>query len=401
MMAEPILRGGSDWVSTEEVAQLLGVKKNTVYAYVSRGLLTAHRYGRTSRFKLDEVRALVEERNPDGVSLLGSHAAVFSLEDDQIFYRGQEALSLLETHTFEGVAELLWDWKPSGPKPHWVLPDDDTVRLTAEYLAQLPEEALVIDRLKLAIATLAALDHPGPSYFTPEVVESSKRHLVAMVNVLPPVATPPSAGQRLASILWSRLSPLVAGPEETDLLDSALILTADHGLAGSTRVVRTAAALGATVRGVLSVGMDVGTNDIKGSSALIVEDMVRGLGQSRHSLRSLVETARLQRGLPGFGHDAHPNGDMRARWILDQLKGVTERSPRYRVVEQLTQVMSERGLPPPNIYLALAAVAYCYDMARGATEVMFAVGRSAGWVAHALEEYKRRGFAPPKLPPTD
>jgi citrate synthase len=57
--------------------------------------------------------------------------------------------------------------------------------------------------------------------------------------------------------------------------------------------------------------------------------------------------------------------------------------------------MTERGLPPPNLYFALASIVHCFDMKRGATETIFAVGRSAGWVAHALDEYVRNGRRTP------
>ncbi len=48
-----------------------------------------------------------------------------------------------------------------------------------------------------------------------------------------------------------------------------------------------------------------------------------------------------------------------------------------------------RSLPEPNIEFALAVLAAVAGMVRGAGEAIFAVSRTVGWVAHALEEYDR------------
>jgi citrate synthase len=59
------------------------------------------------------------------------------------------------------------------------------------------------------------------------------------------------------------------------------------------------------------------------------------------------------------------------------------------VVDALLAATRRRGLPPPNVDLALAALGHVAGMTRGAGEAVFAVGRTAGWLAHALEEYER------------
>jgi citrate synthase len=59
------------------------------------------------------------------------------------------------------------------------------------------------------------------------------------------------------------------------------------------------------------------------------------------------------------------------------------------VVDALLEAPTRRGLPEPNVDLALAALAHVTAMTRGAAEAIFAVARAAGWIAHALEEYER------------
>ena len=104
-----------------------------------------------------------------------------------------------------------------------------------------------------------------------------------------------------------------------------------------------------------------------------------------------VVGARLRRGerLRGFGHRLYPDGDPRAGVLLERLRAAAAGSPRLAAVEALLEAAARRGLPEPNVDLALAALAHVTAMTRGAAEAIFAAARTAGWIAHALEEYDR------------
>ena len=99
--------------------------------------------------------------------------------------------------------------------------------------------------------------------------------------------------------------------------------------------------------------------------------------------------ARLRRGerLRGFGHRLYPDGDPRAGFLLTRLRTAAAGSPRMAVVDALLEATSRRSLPEPTVDLALAALAHVTAMTRGAGEAVFAIARTAGWIAHALEEY--------------
>jgi hypothetical protein len=100
---------------------------------------------------------------------------------------------------------------------------------------------------------------------------------------------------------------------------------------------------------------------------------------------------RLRRGerLWGIGHPLYPDGDPRAVFLFERLHRAADGSSRLAVVDALLDATRRRGLPPPNVDLALAALAHVAGMTRGAGEAIFAVARVAGWLAHALEEYQR------------
>ena len=99
----------------------------------------------------------------------------------------------------------------------------------------------------------------------------------------------------------------------------------------------------------------------------------------------------LRRGekLPGFGHFVYTDGDPRANLLLQLIAEYAPGSPQLAVALAVTDEARRRALPEPNIEFALAVLAGVAGMIRGAGEAIFAVGRTAGWLAHALEEYER------------
>lgn len=387
--------GDDAWLTTGEVAERLGVQSATVYAYVSRGLLTSERVGRRSRFRLSEVDTLQARLDPGHGRSLSVAKRVFRLEDGQPFYREVPALELADTATFEQVVDLLWTGTlDAGQK--WPRPDASNLRIARQTLAALPTDTIISDRLKVAVATLEALGHEGSSFYAPDVAASGRRLLLSVVHTLPRidggagVASEASEPLGLAASLWPRLTAEPVDAERIALLDAALVLSAEHGMAPSTTVARTAASLGATIHGVVASGLGAGTGDVMGSSALIVEDVLRRLHRSPHAIRGIAEQARIQGRVAGFGHVAYPEGDVRSRYLLSRLAQITGDEPRFAEAISLARVMQERGLPPPTLYFALATVAHCFQMSHGSAEAMFFIGRSAGWIAHALDEYGRK-----------
>ncbi len=95
--------------------------------------------------------------------------------------------------------------------------------------------------------------------------------------------------------------------------------------------------------------------------------------------------------VPGFGHPLYPEGDPRASALLDLVRAADVDPARLAVVEAVEAVMTEGAPVPPNVDFGLAALAHVAGFDVGAGEAIFAVARSAGWIAHAIEEYAEPG----------
>jgi citrate synthase len=194
----------------------------------------------------------------------------------------------------------------------------------------------------------------------------------------------------IAARLWHGLSPLDPEPGLVGVVDAALVLLADHELAASTVAARVAASVRADPYAVASAGLAVVSGTLHGGASLGIEALLEEIDRADQAASAVVG-ARLRRGerLRGFGHRLYPDGDPRAGVLLARLRDAAGASPRLEAVEALLEAAGRRGLPDPNVDLALAALAHVAGMTRGAAEAIFATARTAGWIAHALEEYDR------------
>ena len=99
----------------------------------------------------------------------------------------------------------------------------------------------------------------------------------------------------------------------------------------------------------------------------------------------------LRRGerILGLADRAGGAGDPRAKALLDLVKKAAPRSARYAIADAVLAETRRRALPEPTIDFALATLVTVAGMISGAGEAIFAVARTAGWIAHALEESAR------------
>jgi citrate synthase len=135
------------------------------------------------------------------------------------------------------------------------------------------------------------------------------------------------------------------------------------------------------------VGLSALGGPLHAVAALAAEDMLAEVARSGAAPQVVGE--RLRRGdrVPGFGHRLHPDGDPRAAVLLSAVRDELGDSPGLAAADAVLRVASERGLPPPNVDFALAALTAAAGLERGAGEAIFGIARSAGWLAHAIEEY--------------
>ncbi len=189
-------------LTTKEAAELLGVKPETVYAYVSRGQLSSRRVpgGRGSTFDAEEVAALARRnrRESAGTSGSGGELSVRTrltlIESDRYYFRGVDAIELAARHTYEEVAEWLWTGRMR-PGVTFTAPDASVDRRPPRRRAPCPNTPRPTDRLRVAAIAAAAAD-PLRFDLSEDAVLGTARILIpTLVAALPRRATrPPRRG---------------------------------------------------------------------------------------------------------------------------------------------------------------------------------------------------------------
>lgn len=384
-------------LTADQVAARLGVKVETVYAYVSRGVLsrTLAEDGRTSRFDPSEVEDLARRGRPrrgagrPGVADVVLSTSLTSLAGDHLHYRGHDATELARATTFEAVAELLWTGALPNVAAWGARPD--SVALARAVTEPLPVSSPVADRLAVVTAAVACAEPLRVDLQTQAVVGHGRSLLTIFAEVLPRQGRDPAdrASRRrgLATTLWTRLSPLPATRARVRVLDAALVLLADHELATSTLAARIAASTAADPYAVVLAGLGAASGPRHGKAGLAVQQLLLDADHldapEQAVARSLAGGGRI----PGFGHPIYVDRDPRAECLLELLEPLLNRKTGA-IVHGVREVTAATTSAMVNIDFAIGALAYAARMPVGLTEAIFVVARTSGWIAHALEEYR-------------
>lgn len=382
-------------LTTREAAERLGVKPETVYAYVSRGQLTSRRTpgGRGSLFDAAEVDALARrtgrrDPSPSAAGELVFRTGITLIEPDRYFFRGVDAAELARRYGYEEVAEWIWTGELR-PGVRFTAPAESlgAARRTA---AALPRHSSSTDRLRAAVAAAAAAD-PLRFDLSPEGVLNSARGLLpTLVGALPTAGEADGetgAGASLARRLWPKLSDRPADAASLAVLDTALGLLADHDLAASTLAARVAASTHAHPYAVVSAGLGALEGPLHGAASGSAHRMLAEVVGRGGAAPVVAEHLRAGRRVPGLGHRLYTGEDPRASVLFALLDEVPRAAPAMAAARDVVATTARHTPLHANVDLALAVLSVTCGMPAEAGETVFAVSRAAGWIAHAMEEY--------------
>ena len=275
----------------------------------------------------------------------------------------------------------------------------------------LDETSSPLSALSLLLGGLGARDS-GRFDSSPQSVLQRARTLV--LRMAASLALPRAAERAPAALAAPGVAAAVAmaarGSRDPDLvrvIDQALVLVADHELNVSAFAARVAASAGADLYASLAAALAALSGPKHGGFVERVEALVAETGSAGRARQVVHERARRGELIPGFGHPLYPQGDPRAEPLLEAARTLSAGNPAVRTLFALIEAMRESGRPAPTIDAGLVAVSTALGMPRGFGVALFAVGRTAGWVAHVLEQYEA-GFlirpralfrAPTPVPP--
>jgi citrate synthase len=377
-------------------AEELGISLATLYAYVSRGMIRSEAAGgRSRRYRVEDVRRLKERkerrRDPDRVVEGALHwgtpvmeSAITLITDDGVYYRGRDVVALAARSTIEEVAALIWTGDASrGDELFPSEPPGLPSRIRAALGGGLPP----IEAFQVLLAWAGAEDPAAYDLRPAAVARTGARILRLMANV---VAGEEARG--IAETLARGWRP--DDPETRALLDSALVLCADHELPVSTFVARCVASSEATPYAVVVAGLSAMGGVRHGGQVELVEDFLQeaeDIGDARAAI-----SGRLRRGerIPGFGHSLYPGGDPRGAELLRLTSAAYSDSSAgsLSVAGEVLDLIGER----PTVDFGLVTLARALGLPPGAAVTLFALGRTVGWIGHAIEQYEGGSLIRPR-----
>jgi citrate synthase len=387
----------ANFMTASEAAAALGISLPTLYAYVSRGMLSsaADSHGKHRLYDAAEVRRLARRKEDGkragkvaqkvldwGVPVLES--SITLVAKGRLLYRGHDAMALAQTATLEDIAALLWECSvrrianapalPLAPAQWaaWLKLWSDSTPLD-RALVLLPAAAAHLPRV-WALGRDAQLD---------TACAVMRLLPAAMISAAP--SNEPLHRQLAAA--WN-----VRNRQQIGLLRAALVACADHELNASTFTVRCITSTGTHLFGAVAGGLAALAGPKHGGEttriAALLDEAARADDLDRYLANRLAlhEQGSYGPGLSGFGHPLYPDGDPRARLLLAMLADCApSRSPLGEVM-RLARAVSDTTGAEPTVDYALAALERVLGLPAGAAFTLFAVGRVVGWIAHAMEQ---------------
>lgn len=373
------------WIEAPDAIGLLGVNRATLYAYVSRGLIRSEPLAgatRRRRYALDDIERLLararERRNPGKAVEQAMHLGMPVLEssitlvaNDKVYYRGQDVSLLATTRSISQVGALLW------MGTH-----------TNEALAAPPRHLMPVPRPKAAMSFVAAGQATLAFAAADDTLSYDLRpHAVAQTGwrILWQLAGVAAGPGKQHETIDTTLAGRWGVPRSADLIRAALILCADHELNVSTFTVRCVASAGSSPYNVVIAGLAALEGSKHGGTTARIEAAWDSLRGTRDLTGALAERLRRDERIDGFGHPLYPRGDPRAQVLLDLLPRGRPAMFAHELARAAHAVLGEA----PTIDFALVAAARAMGLPSGTALKLFAIGRTLGWIAHAIEEYEK------------
>ena len=364
------------WMTAEAALALLGTRPQTLYANVSRGRIAARPDPddpRRSLYRQEDVERLAARhrgRRPAKMVAAESIAwgepvletAISTVANGRLLYRGQDAAALSATATLGGVARLLWS---AGGE----------IDFAGRARALAPGMAAAYR----AVAELAATDMPLAGRNRAMLLGDAARTVSFLAGALAAPGNAP-VHERLAR-QWVRL-------EAAEAIRTALVLLAEHELNASTFAARVTASTGAPLSAAVLAGLAALSGPLHGNASQSMTGLVATARQDGPEA-AVREYLRQGRALPCFGHRLYADGDIRAQALM-RCFAVP------RLFAELASIGSSLSGEQPNIDFALVAMTAAFDLPNDAPLQIFALARSVGWIAHALEQVETGALIRPR-----
>lgn len=390
------------YMTAKEAATALGVSVNTIYAYVSRKLIRSEASAdgkRTRRYLREDVDKLLTRQqarhNPDKLTQDALHwgapvleSRITLIDNGQLYYRGIPIQEIVDTLTIEQVAALIWT---SDITQVDRLFSTDVHPLAKQYETMLLHMA--VDGANLVpvhafqiVLPIAMADDRTAYDMRPDIVAQKAARILRLLASV-------AAGdidEQVSIAEMLRRGWALDDEISQIIFNAAMILCADHELNVSAFAARVVASAGSTPYVVINAGLSALQGIRHGGYTEHTEAFFKEVGLPENV--NDVIAGRMRRGesptVPGFGHTLYPDGDPRAKILLNLLEQHYPNSPELQLGRVVKETVYDMLGEHPTLDFALALIGRLYNLPTGSTLGLFALGRMVGWIGHAIEQYE-------------
>jgi citrate synthase len=342
-------------------------------------------------------------RGLEGVVAAETSLSYVDGENGKLYYRGYDIDELAGKICFEEATYLLW----FGELPTSEQLEEFRSEVTSEM--RLPQQVYEMIRLappnadpmvvlRTAISALGMYD-PDTGRNTEAANLRKARRLLAqvatIVTSLHQVRTGGavlSADRRMdfaGNILYMYLGRT---PDELErsVFDTLLVLHADHGLAASTFAARVTASTLAGMHSALTSALASLIGPLHGGANRKVIEMLEEIGGPERVTAYIDGMLASNQKIMGFGHRVYKTEDPRSRYLRRFAEELPRREGRQHLLEvsrNIESLVFERKGIYPNVDFYSATVQEALGISKEYFTCIFAVARTAGWVAHVMEQF--------------
>jgi citrate synthase len=381
----------NDLVGAAEAAEFLGVTRGTLYSYVSRGMIASVSAGageRTRLYRRADLLALKHRstfrKDPDvaateviefGTPILSTSISQITEEDH--LYRGRSSRELSARYSFEQVAQFLWTGEVQGeglpaPVADW------GVTLEPLLGSRPPSSLTPVESLQALLPVLAHEDDFAFSSKPGALVPSAIRILLRLCEL--------SVGKPYRGSMAATLAD--AWGADAKRLDALLIVVADHELNIATFTARCIASAGSSIYQAMTGGLAAlqGYKHLYGqvTEARTFFGEVLAGGDPSVVVRDYL---RRRGAVPGFHNPyrrLYVDKDPRVATVTSVLAGV----PDHDLLVETMRVAEAATGEHARIDFILAAAEPLLGLPARAIFSVIALGRTAGMIAHVMEQYQ-------------
>ncbi|MGE3933854.1 MAG: citrate synthase [Rhodospirillaceae bacterium] len=389
------------FLTAREVTQILRIKKETLYAYVSRGLIRSAGGDRKNGYvyRLDDVerlRARGQARTEGSLYKAGAprwsepvvHTAITSITAQGPVFRGRPALALERAgYGFESVADFLWTGALSEPPTAWPAAAGGVAMDRLLDAAAIDRRTPDVTRL---FAMLVAGWAGGDDLREGTTIPAARALLAEMPRCLGYMTdrgrfAPPQPGLPVAEAIL-RAAGAAATPPAAAAVNAALVLLIDHELTPQTVAARLAASNGSSLHFCLLAALGAHSGSRIRRACDRIEDILLAAGDPEDFRSRIGAASPTHPTVPGFNHPLYPKGDPRAKRLIEIARALPAPSPRGFRFGPLLDEMLSRENALPSCESGLVILCQTLGLPYRSAGAILLMTRCAGWVAHVIEQ---------------